>query len=203
MSHPSEGVHLECRSACKMSINVGAINVGLNTQYYHQGLRDSKCMGEPCEHGTHGNLPDVEWVKRGRVRLFPIVGTTQLPVLTPWKPARLSLPSMSKKSVTASSSSMGTWQEKIAAAEQRVKERWEEEQRLRRRLRTSPPDDFKRRLDELMEDENGHESMWVEIQAKQGHCRWCWSHRRLKGAIEVESPTGGVFLRGSKENQHS
>ena len=105
-----------------------------------------------CEHGTHGNLPDVEWVKRGRVRLFPIVGTTQLPVLTPWKPARLSLPSMSKKSFTASSS-MGAWQEKIAAAEQRVNERWEEEQRLRRRLRTSPPDDFKRRLDELMEDE--------------------------------------------------
>ena len=132
---------------------------------------------------------------------FPIVGTTQLPVLTPWKPARLSLPSMSKKSVTASS--MGAWQEKIAAAEQRVKERREEEQRLRRRLRTRPPDDFKRRLDELMEDENGHESMWVEIQAKQGHCRWCWSHRRLKGAIEVESPTGGVFMRGSKENQHS
>ena len=87
---------------------------------------------------------------------FPIVGTTQLPVLTPWKPARLSLPSMSKKSVTASSS-LGTWQDKIAAAEQRVKERREEEQRLRRRLRTSPPDDFKRRLDELMEDENGHE----------------------------------------------
>ena len=103
-----------------------------------------------CEHGTHGDLPDVEWVKRGRVRLFPIVGTTQLPLLTPWKPARLSLPSMSKKSVTASSS-MGTWQEKIAATEQRVKERWEEEQRLRRRLRTRPPDDFKRRLDELME----------------------------------------------------
>ena len=121
-----------------------------------------------CEHGTHGDLPDVEWVKRGRVRLFPIVGTTQLPVLTPWKPARLSLPSMSKKSVTASSSSMGTWQEKIAATEQRVKERWEEEQRLRRRLRTRPPDDFKRRLDELLEDENGHEPMWVEIQAKQG-----------------------------------
>ena len=156
-----------------------------------------------CEHGTHGDLPDVEWVKRGRVRLFPIVGTTQLPVLTPWKPARLSLPSMSKKSVTASSSSMGTWQEKIAATEQRVKERWEEEQRLRRRLRTRPPDDFKRRLDELLEDENGHEPMWVEIQAKQGHCRWCWSHRRLKGAIEVESPTGGVFVRGSKENPHS
>ena len=52
---------------------------------------------------------------------------------------------------------MGAWQEKIAAAEQRVKERWEEEQRLRRRLRTRPPDHFKRRLDELMEDENGHE----------------------------------------------
>ena len=64
---------------------------------------------------------------------------------------------MSKKSVTASSSSLGTWQEKIAAAEQRVKERREEEQRLRRRLRTRPPNDFKRRLDELMEDENGHE----------------------------------------------
>ena len=106
-----------------------------------------------CEHGTHGDLPDVEWVKRGRVRLFPTVGTK---CLHPWKPARLSLPSMSKKSVMASSSSsMGTWQEKIAATEQRVKERWEEEQTLRRRLRTRPPDDFKRRLDELMEDENG------------------------------------------------
>lgn len=190
------GVHLEGRSAaCRVEHLI--LPSGVSRFDMHGGTMLRRCV---CEHGTHGDLPDVEWVKRGRVRLFPTVGTK---CLHPWKPARLSLPSMSKKSVTASSSSMGTWQEKIAATEQRVKERWEEEQRLRRRLRTRPPDDFKRRLDELMEDENGHESMWVEIQAKQGHCRWCWSHRRLKGAIEVESPTGGVFMRGSKENQHS
>ena len=28
-----------------------------------------------------------------------------------------------------------------------------------------------------------------------------WTHRRLKGAIEFEKPSGEVFLRGSKVNQ--
>ena len=162
------GVHLEGRSAaCRVEHLI--LPSGVSRFDMHGGTMLRRCV---CEHGTHGDLPDVEWVKRGRVRLFPTVGTK---CLHPWKPARLSLPSMSKKSVMASSSSsMGTWQEKIAATEQRVKERWEEEQTLRRRLRTRPPDDFKRRLDELMEDENGHESMWVEIQAGRGWASGHW-----------------------------
>merc|ERR1712194_871953 len=61
--------------------------------------------------------------------------------------------------------------------------------------------DFKVKLDQLMEDGDGYQSMWVEIQAKKGRRRWCWTHRQLKGAIEVEEPSGEVFLRGTKENQ--
>lgn len=158
--------------------------------------------GEPCsvlKYGHPGSLSDEEWMERGRVRLFPI-GGTGLPALTPWKPAQLTRAKTSKRTAD-SSSSMGTLKERRTAKEAKIKKKWEDEQRLRRRVWRGTQTDFKAQLDALMDDEDGHESMWVEIKAKKGCQRWCWTHRRLKGAIEFELPSGEVFLRGSKENQ--
>ena len=47
----------------------------------HGGTMLRRCV---CEHGTHGNLPDdVEWVKRGRVRLFQLLAQRSCQCLHP------------------------------------------------------------------------------------------------------------------------
>lgn len=146
------------------------------------------------------SLPDVEWARRGRVRLFPNSGTTQLPPLTSWKLPNLSVTQKYKKSAAASSS-MDTWQDRKAAKEKRITKRWEEEQIERRRLWKGTAIEFKAELDRRMEDENGYESMWIEIKAKTGCEKWSWTHRRLKGLIEFTQPSGEVFIRGSTTDQ--
>ena len=146
------------------------------------------------------SLDDLGWLKRGRVRLFPINQAGQPPPLTDWEIPRLGVSQPAKKSSTASSS-MATWQDRKLAKEKRLKERWREDQRLRRRLWEGTADESRKQLDISMDDEGGYESWWIAIKAKKGCNRWCWTHRRLKGAIEVEKPSGEVFLRGSKENQ--
>lgn len=79
---------------------------------------------------------------------------------------------------------------------------WGDEQRRRRRLcRGGSADDFKRRIDELLDDRDGNESTLLPIQAKKGRARWLWSSRRLKGAVEIQEPTGEVFIRGNQEQQ--
>jgi len=79
---------------------------------------------------------------------------------------------------------------------------WGEEQRRRRRLwRGGSAEDFKRRIDELLDDQDGNESTLLPIQAKKGKARWLWSSRRLKGAVEIQQPDGEVFVRGNQEQQ--
>merc|ERR1712107_607760 len=60
--------------------------------------------------------------------------------------------------------------------------------------------DFMAKLDKSLEDA-ADEGQWIEIKAKENRQRWLWTHRRLKGAIEIEHPTGEVFLRGNLEQQ--
>eukprot|EP00928_Gymnodinium_smaydae_P040018 TRINITY_DN27215_c0_g1_i1.p1 TRINITY_DN27215_c0_g1~~TRINITY_DN27215_c0_g1_i1.p1 ORF type:complete len:983 (-),score=107.77 TRINITY_DN27215_c0_g1_i1:41-2947(-) len=161
---------------------------------------DSIVQTAEHSYGGRSDLSDQEWLRRGGVRLVP-TATGELPALTPWKPAKLAAPKKVAKKSVASSSSMGSWRDRQAAKEKNINHKWEEEQRLRRRLWKGTGEEFKSRLDKLMDDEAGYESMWIEIKAKVGCRRWSWSHRRLKGVIEFESPSGEVFLRGSKENQ--
>ena len=141
----------------------------------------------------------MDWSLRGRIRLLPISEKGELPPLTPWTPARLGAVAKPRKAESSSISSVGRWQEWKAAKEQKIQGRWIEEQRNRRRHWRGQTHEFKLKLDQLMEDADGHQSMWVEIQAKKGCKRWCWTHRQLKGAIEFDKPSGEVFLRGTKE----
>lgn len=134
-----------------------------------------------------------------RSRLFPVNGSTTLPALTPWRLPMQTFIKHSKK--PSASSSLGGWADRKRLKQQRINEKWDRDQRMRRRLWKGRAIEFKTTLDKSMDDPDGHESMWIEIQAKRGCRRWCWSCRRLKGAIEIEEPSGEVFLRGSRENQ--
>mmetsp|Transcript_102522 Transcript_102522/g.328467 ORF Transcript_102522/g.328467 Transcript_102522/m.328467 type:complete len:716 (-) Transcript_102522:300-2447(-) len=148
--------------------------------------------------GIASDLSDAEWSMRGRVRLA--AEPSGLPALTRWKPPRFRGTKLPKQS-SATSSSLRSWAERHQTKQEKEVSRWETEQRARRRQWSGPAIQLKEKLDESMGDPAGHESTWVRIQAKEGRSRWCWTSRRLKGAVEVEEPTGEVFLRGSTENQ--
>ena len=60
---------------------------------------------------------------------------------------------------------------------------------------------FKQQIDWDLEDPAGHESTLIPLQAKAGKNRWLWSHRRLKGAVELQEPDRQVFIHGNHEQQ--
>jgi hypothetical protein len=170
-----------------------------------EAIMDFRCRSErlSCQvlhDKTDKHLSDIDWIKRGRVRLLALPGESY-PSLTQWRPVKLGALMKSSKSKAPVSSSMGSWQDRKDAKDKKIKERWEEEQRMRRRLWNGSPSEFRDLLNKQMEDETGDESHWVTIKAKAGCERWSWSHRRLKGLVELEKPSGEVFIRGSKENQ--
>mmetsp|Transcript_184541 Transcript_184541/g.585205 ORF Transcript_184541/g.585205 Transcript_184541/m.585205 type:complete len:255 (+) Transcript_184541:372-1136(+) len=151
-----------------------------------------------CHQYGADDLKAEQWAERGRVRL--LAEGSGMPPLASWKPPRLCIAKLSKPS-SGSLSSGRSWEERQRTQQDKVMARWEEQQRSRRRQWNGPVGKFKERLDASMDDPQGYESTWMPIQAKEGRSRWCWTSRRLKGAVEVEDLSGEVFFRGSMENQ--
>lgn len=145
-----------------------------------------------------------ERLQRGSVRLQTELGSGCLPELTRWRPMKSGC-WLQERRQQANRSKSGSMTDRASREAQKCLKQsqvWGEEQRRRRRLwRGGSAEDFKRRIDELLDDQDGNESTLLPIQAKKGKARWLWSSRRLKGAVEIQQPDGEVFVRGNQEQQ--
>jgi len=144
------------------------------------------------------DLSKVEWLERASVRM------PDQTEVTPFVPMLKKPPPPSKaeggKSKVASLSSLSFRKSHKDKAKE-AKLRWDAEQRCRRRFWPGTVEEFKRILDEKLDDENGWNSTFMRLQASDGKSRWLWSNRRLKGAIEISADNGEVFIRGNAEQQ--
>eukprot|EP00930_Biecheleria_cincta_P070306 TRINITY_DN57948_c0_g1_i1.p1 TRINITY_DN57948_c0_g1~~TRINITY_DN57948_c0_g1_i1.p1 ORF type:complete len:671 (+),score=76.33 TRINITY_DN57948_c0_g1_i1:63-2075(+) len=144
------------------------------------------------------DLPELDWLKRGSVRLPPDAS------LTPWRPFRIGCWLSSQQPAVGGGESCGSSCDRRSRAQEKARKEivsWQHEQVRRRRVWHGTADEFKTRIDTHLGDPAGNESTLLAIKAKTGKSRFLWASRRLRGAIEIQEPDGEVFIRGNQEMQ--
>lgn len=154
---------------------------------------------EPWFQQVHasGDLRAEEWLERGTVRVPPDRALTSFrPLKSGWKtapPADMWKPSPY--------TSHRTRQNKGAKKMKSQADKWEAQQRRRRRYFKGTPERFKWWIDWLLGDEHGLESTLLPKAHQRTGKKWCWSSKRLKGAVEI-SEEGEVFIQGNEAQQN-
>jgi len=144
------------------------------------------------------DLSKVEWLERASVRMPDRTDVTPfVPMLKKPPPVKAEGGKSKVSSLSSLSSTGRSRKDRLKQA----KVRWDAEQRTRRRYWPGTAEDFKRTIDEKLNDEHGWSSTFMRVQTNQGKTRWLWSNRHLKGAIEITEDDGEVFIRGNAEQQ--
>jgi len=146
-----------------------------------------------------GDLSVEEWLQRGSVRIPPEKELSRFkPLKSGWKsPAP---PEWFTPSPYSSHRSRAGGRNANKKAKSQG-EKWEAQQRRRRRYFRGTPQQFMKQIDWYLYDPDSHESTLLPAnQNSRNSKKWRWSSKRLKGAVEI-SEDGEVFIQGNEAQQ--